>query len=51
VPTATTGDVRGTYALQTASNGTLRFVVNQSPPAAAFLTPGGVFGQPHFADF
>ena len=35
-PTASTGDVRGTYALQTAANGTLRFIVAQRPQVAAF---------------
>jgi len=39
-PTATTGDVRGTYALQTASNGTLRFITSQRPQAAAFGQAG-----------
>ena len=34
-PTNATGDVRGTYALQTASNGTLRFIVTQRPQPAA----------------
>ena len=51
-PTASTGDVRGTYALQTASNGTLRLIVTQSPnPAAMGVgTLGvGLFGQPQYA--
>lgn len=34
--TNSTGDVRGTYALQTASNGTLRYVVTQRPQTAAY---------------
>ena len=34
-PTNATGDVRGTYALQTASNGTLRLIVTQRPQPAA----------------
>jgi len=33
--TTTTGDVRGTYALQTASNGTRRLVMYMSPSVAA----------------
>jgi len=44
--------VRGTYALQTASNGTLRLIVTQSPnPAAMGVgTLGvGLFGQPQYA--
>lgn len=36
-PTNATGDVRGTYALQTAaSNGTLRYIVAQRPQVAQF---------------
>ena len=51
-PTATTGDVRGTYALQTSSNGTLRLIATQSPnPAALGVgTLGvGLFGQTQYA--
>lgn len=50
-PTATTGDVRGTYALQTTSNGTLQFMVLQTPLIANTGTAVGLFGNPHFADF
>lgn len=42
--TATTGDVRGTYALQTASNGTLAFSVNQSPLAPNVNSAVGLYG-------
>ena len=34
--TSSTGDVRGTYALQTSSNGTLRYIVTQRPQPAAY---------------
>ena len=47
VPTNATGDVRGTYALQTASNGTLRFIVTQRPQAAAF-GQAGLLGNTNF---
>jgi hypothetical protein len=50
-PTATTGDPRGTYALQTASNGTLRLLAVQGPAIAAMATAVGMFGQPNYADF
>lgn len=50
-PTAITGDVRGTYALQTASSGTLRLVATQTPLAANLGTAIGLFGQPHYAAF
>jgi hypothetical protein len=50
-PTATTGDVRGTYTLQTASNGTLQLFVTQTPQAAAYGSAIGLFGQPHYANF
>jgi hypothetical protein len=50
-PTASTGDPRGTYALQTASNGTLRLVAVQAPPIANVQTAIGLFGQPNYADF
>lgn len=49
--TGATGDVRGTYALQTASNGTLRFIATQSPPIPAFMSVAGLFGVPQYADF
>ena len=51
-PTASTGDVRGTYALQAAASGTLRLIATQSPnPAAMGVgTLGvGLFGQPQYA--
>lgn len=51
-PTATTGDVRGTYALQTAaSNGTLRLGLFQSPTVPNMETIAGLFGQTQYADF
>lgn len=50
--TATTGDVRGTYALQTASNGTLLFMASQSPRLGALANPvTGLFGVTQYADF
>ena len=51
-PTASTGDVRGTYALQTSSNGTLRLIATQSPNPAAMgvgTTGVGLFGQTQYA--
>jgi len=43
--TTTTGDVRGTYALQTASNGSRRLIVTQSPQAYNIgTTTTGLFG-------
>lgn len=50
-PTATTGDVRGTYGLQTASSGTLRLIATQTPQTAAYGTAVGLFGQTQFASF
>ena len=51
-PTATTGDVRGTYALQSAaSNGTLRVMATQTPIAGNLNNAVGLFGQPHYANF
>lgn len=50
-PTATTGDVRGTYALQTPSTGTLRLVATQTPLAGNLNYAVGLFGNPHFANF
>lgn len=50
--TAITGDVRGTYTLQTVPNGTLRLIATQSPnPAAMGVgTLGvGLFGIPHYS--
>lgn len=50
--TATTGDVRGTYALQgSASNGTRRLVMFDHIPAHATGTAAGLVGVPQFADF
>lgn len=45
--TNATGDVRGTYALQTSSNGTLRYVVAQSPQRAA-VGVAGLLGNTQF---
>lgn len=42
--TTTSGDVRGTYTLQTASNGVSRFVVKQSPLPANSSTTAGITG-------
>jgi hypothetical protein len=50
-PTATTGDVRGTYALQSSSNGTLRLLAEQAPWMGHFQTAIGLYGQPNYADF
>lgn len=44
-PSTTTGDVRGTYAVQSASNGTKQFVVVQSPILANTATVLGLFGN------
>ena len=46
--TATTGDVRGTYAVQTASDGTKRLVINQSPSVVNIATVTGLFGVTQF---
>lgn len=51
-PTATTGDVRGTYLLPTAaSNGTLRLIATQTPLIPNLATSIGLFGQTNFASF
>ena len=42
--TATTGDVRGTYALQSSSNGTNRLIVYQTPSLLALGLMNGVAG-------
>lgn len=42
--TATTGDARGTYAVQSASDGTKRLQVVLSPAVANCLTSTGLFG-------
>lgn len=49
--TATTGDVRGTYALQTSSNGTLRLVVTQSPPIPNLGSTAGLYGVTQYSAF
>jgi hypothetical protein len=50
-PTNATGDVRGTYALQTPSNGTLRLIATQTPLVANLGSAIGLSGQPQFASF
>lgn len=51
-PSAITGDVRGTYALQTdASNGTRRLAIFQSPLVANIGSVEGLFGKTQFATF
>lgn len=50
-PTAVTGDVRGTYALQTASNGVLRFIASQKPLVPNLGSAAGLFGNTQFASF
>ena len=51
-PTATTGDVRGTYALQTASDGTKIYVFTHSPSIANLGNGAvGLYGQTQYADF
>lgn len=52
-PTATTGDVRGTYGLQSASNGTKVLIAVQSPSPANMgvqmpTHSVGMFGQPNY---
>ena len=42
--TATTGDVRGTYALQTSANGTLAFSVKQDPLVPNVNSAVGLYG-------
>ena len=42
--TSTTGDVRGTYALQSASNGTNRIIITQTPLIANIGSITGLFG-------
>ena len=50
--TATTGDVRGTYALQTASDGTKRIQLYQTVMPANIKTANpGLFGVSQFANF
>lgn len=51
-PTNATGDVRGTYALQTAANGTRRLIVLQSPNFANINNGAlGLYGQTQYANF
>jgi hypothetical protein len=51
-PTATTGDVRGTYALQTAaSTGANRLTVRQSPQAYNVGSAAGLFGPTQYTNF
>lgn len=49
--TAITGDVRGTYALQTASNGTRRLAIFQTPLIANLASVTGLFGVTQYATF
>jgi hypothetical protein len=42
--TTTTGDVRGTYAVQSASDGTKRLTINQLPPPTEITSAAGLFG-------
>jgi len=49
--TATTGDVRGTYAVQTSSDGTLRLGVIQSPFGPNLQSSTGLFGVSQYAGF
>jgi hypothetical protein len=51
-PTSSTGDVRGTYALQTPSTGTLRFVALFSPSIGNLNTGAtGLYGNANYANF
>lgn len=49
--TATTGDVRGTYALQTPSNGTIRTMMFSSPSVNNVSSATGLFGVAQFTNF
>lgn len=49
--TATTGDVRGTIAIQTPSNGTLYLGVSQAPSIAALQSSIGLYGVSQYAGF
>lgn len=49
--TAITGDVRGTYALQTASNGTVRVMLFSSPSVNNVSSAAGLFGVAQFTNF
>lgn len=49
-PTATTGDVRGTYALQTAaSTNANRIMIKQSPPPYNVVSDIGLYGATQFS--
>ena len=51
-PTATTGDVRGTYGLQTPSNGVLRVMTSHSPLVYGLNSPNigvGLYGNPQYS--
>jgi hypothetical protein len=50
-PANATGDVRGTFALQTASNGTLRVIFSQTPQAPNLGSSVGIYGNSQFASF
>lgn len=50
-PTATTGDVRGTYGVQSASDGTKRLTIFTTPLISNIQTAAGIFGPTQFADF
>jgi hypothetical protein len=49
--TSSTGDVRGTFTLQTAANGTLRILFTQTPQPPAYGSIAGLFGVTQYADF
>jgi len=49
--TAITGDVRGTYAVQSASDNTKRLTIFVTPNIANIKTAVGLFGVTNFADF
>lgn len=48
-PSATTGDVRGTYAVQSASDGTKQLIVAVGPGMSTMTTAAGLFGQTQFS--
>lgn len=50
-PTAITGDVRGTYGVQSASDGTKRLTMYVTPLISNIQTAAGIFGPTQFADF
>lgn len=47
--TATSGDIRGTYGLQTSSNGVLRLSVYQSPQVSNCSTAAGLLGVSQYS--